>query len=138
MTRTTRASRTDLPPTTVNGLTLRRMLGREEWGIPERYGVDGWRLVHIDGNASVLVSVGPHIADPDGPDWIHASMTRADTVPSYDDLKLLHAAVFGDRWAYQVFAPPAHHVNYHTRALHLWGREDGAPVLPNFGMFGLV
>jgi hypothetical protein len=40
--------------------------------------------------------------------------------------------VFGDRWAYQVFAPPADHINLHNFALHLWGRLDGKPVLPDF------
>jgi hypothetical protein len=53
-------------------------------------------------------------------------------VPDYADLKLLHTAVFADGWAYQVFAPPVKHVNIHEHVLHLFGRLDGSPVLPDF------
>jgi len=64
--------------------------------------------------------------------WIHASLSRPDRMPDYEDLKHLHQAVFGDGWAYQVFAPPAEHVNGHETCLHLFGRADGLPVLPDF------
>jgi hypothetical protein len=37
-----------------------------------------------------------------------------------------------------MFAPPAEHVNIHERALHLWGRVDGSPVMPNFGVYGTI
>jgi hypothetical protein len=37
-----------------------------------------------------------------------------------------------------VFAPPSEHVNIHDHALHLWGRLDGARVLPDFGRFGTI
>lgn len=115
-------------PTNLNGLAIRRVLGRGNWSTPEPFGPDGWRFVNLDGRSSVIVSVADH-----GPDeWIHASIARADEMPSYADLKLLHAAVFGDRWAYQVFAPPSDHVNIHSYALHLFGRLDGAPALPDF------
>jgi len=53
-------------------------------------------------------------------------------MPSYNDLAMLHAAVFESGWAYQVFVPPGEHVNLHDFALHLFGRLDGAPVLPDF------
>lgn len=133
-------------PPIVNGLALRRALGRKQWGVPEEFGCCGWR---VDGLASgyrsrVLVT-GDHQSDtwPEldglrGNHWIHASISRSDTTPSYDDLKLLHAAVFGDRHAYQVFVPQDQHVNIHTHALHLWGRVDGVNVLPDFGRHGTI
>jgi hypothetical protein len=31
-----------------------------------------------------------------------------------------------------VFAPPTDHVNIHEYALHLFGRLDGTPALPDF------
>lgn len=35
-------------------------------------------------------------------------------------------------WDYQVFAPPSDHVNIHNYALHLFGRLNGKPALPDF------
>lgn len=121
--------------TTVDGLRLRKVMGRDDWGPPRRYGPDGWCLSHRDGTASVIVSAA---GQSDGREWIHASIARDDRMPDYDDLVLLHKAVFGQRWAYQVFAPDRHHVNIHEHALHLWGRADGCPVMPNFGTLGSI
>lgn len=122
--------------TTVDGLRLRRILGRKYWLAPEPFGPDGWALISRDNTASVIVSA----ADYDGIEYIHASVASADhtTMPTYDDLCLLHKAVFGDGYAYQVFAPPSQHVNIHEAALHLWGRADGKPVLPEFGSEGTI
>ena len=49
----------------------------------------------------------------------------------------MHRAVFPG-YAYQVFAPPESHVNIHGNALHLWGRADGKPILPEFGDMGTI
>ncbi|KAB7753698.1 hypothetical protein MMUC44124_24195 [Mycolicibacterium mucogenicum DSM 44124] len=84
--------------------------------------------MHRNGTSSVIVSAAPF----DDVWFIHASMSHIDRLPSYDELKALHQAAFGDGWAYQVFAPPADHVNIHAYALHLWGRADGASCLPDF------
>ena len=115
-------------PSTLNPLDIRRKLGRSDWSAPERFGPDGWRFVALDGSGSVILTVAPHGED----EWIHASVAWKDHMPTYVDLKWLHAAVFGDRWAYQVFAPLSEHVNIHKYALHLWGRVDGKPGLPDF------
>ncbi len=75
----------------------------------------------------------------DGARWIHASISWADHLPSYEDLATLKAAVFGDdREAYQVFPAADRHVNIHAFALHLWGRADGAQALPDFGAMGTI
>jgi hypothetical protein len=115
-------------PQSINAITVRRVLGRHEWSRPEMFGPDGWVFRRHDRSASVIVTVACH----DGADWIHASIAGRDTMPSYEDLKLLHRAVFGEWWAYQVFAPPSQHVNIHENALHLWGRLDRKAVLPLF------
>lgn len=74
-----------------------------------------------------------------GVEYLHASLALQLRTPSYEELALLHRAVFGrKRYAYQVFAPGAQHVNIHENALHLWGRADGRPVLPEFGQFGTI
>lgn len=114
--------------TSFNALEIRRHLGRSNWSTPVRHGPDGWAYVALDGTASIIITCAPHGSD----EWIHASIARPDRMPTYADLKLLHAAVFGERWAYQVFAPPSDHVNIHNYALHLFGRLDGERVLPDF------
>lgn len=108
-------------------LAVRRRLGRGTWSAPVRFGPDGWLLERLDGRARVIVTAAPYGGD----EWVHASIAGPE-MPAYDDLKRLHAAVFGCGWAYQVFAPPAEHVNLHERALHLFGRLDGKPALPDF------
>lgn len=121
-------------PTTVDGLRLRRVLGRATWRVPERFGPDGWSMDSLDQDSRVIVSV----ADFDGSEWIHASISHPDRMPTYDDLVLLHEAAFRDGWAYQVFAPAEHHVNIHAHVLHLWGRVDGKAAMPNFGAMGTI
>lgn len=137
----------------IDALRLRAVMGRDAYLPPTEYPPDGWRLIHRDGDGTVLVSCADYGADDlllTGPTgaalaaellrttplrriWItHASMTRRGRVPSYDDLCRLHRAVWGDTgWSYQVFAPPAAHVNIHEHALHLWGRLDGEPLMPD-------
>jgi hypothetical protein len=112
----------------VDGLRLRRVLGRDTYHPPTPFGPDGWQLVRRDHLGAVIVTVADH---PDGVEWVHASISRRDEDPSYADLKTLHRAAFGEGWAYQVFAPPAEHVNIHEHVLHLFGRLDGAAVLPD-------
>jgi hypothetical protein len=122
---------------TVDGLRLRNTMGRDLWTPAARYSQDGWRLLAYAGNGSVIVSTATRPADTHP--WTHASISYTDHMPIYDDLVLLHAAVWGETgWAYQVFTPASDHINIHAHALHLWGRADGAQVLPDFGQFGTI
>jgi hypothetical protein len=121
------------PPTNIDAVRVRQILGRDWWP-PSRYGEDGWYFDRRDRSARIIASCAPY----DDAEWIHASMSRAGRVPDYDDLVLMHRAVFGDGWAYQVFAPPSAHINLHEHCLHLWGRLDGQPVLPDFGAAGTI
>lgn len=123
---------------TIDGLKIRQRLGRQEWAVPRRFGPDGWLIERKDGQQRIIVTASPAPDEPDGSaDWIHASMSGTE-IPSYDDLQRMHRAVWADGWAYQMFAPPAAHVNIHQSTLHLWGRADGTIVLPNFGMYGTI
>jgi hypothetical protein len=115
--------------TSLEPLRIRRILGRGNWSTPAPNGPDGWSFVDLGGESSVIVTCAEAL---DGNEWVHASIAHRDRMPSYADLKLLHAAVFEDGWAYQVFAPPGDHVNIHEYALHLFGRLDGRPALPDF------
>lgn len=118
----------------IDGLHLRKTFGRDEWRPPCPHGT-GWSMVNRAGTESVLVTA----AGVDGRVLIHASMTRADHVPTYEDLVLLHRAVWldgrhQDGHAYLCFVPPAEHVNFHPRALHLYGWRDGGRMVPDMAM----
>lgn len=115
-------------PTTLDALAIRRRLGAADWSPPGRLGPDGWYFQNRHHDGSIIVSVAPH----GDVEWVHASIAWRQHMPTYDDLKLLHAAVFPTGWAYQVFTPPSEHVNIHEYALHLWGRLDGERGLPDF------
>jgi hypothetical protein len=127
----------------LDGVTIHRRLGSHKWLRPVPWGPDGWMMRAKNGDGIVIVTVSPAPGAPADQEWenddawIHASISR-NTMPTYGDLANLHAAVWEDGWAYQMFAPPEAHVNIHERALHLWGRFDGAPVLPNFGLYGTI
>lgn len=118
----------------VDALRIRQRLGRSLWCAPRPFGPDGWTYTSKDGDWSIIVSVAEQ---SDGLEWIHASIA-GQRMPSYDQLAALHHGVFGDGYAYQCFVPYAHHVNIHKYALHLWGRLDGKPALPEFGEYGTI
>ena len=117
----------------IDALRMRAVMGRREWAPPRPWGPDSWAMTAVDGNGIVVASIAYY----DGVGWVHASISRL-RLPSYEDLKLLHRAVFGDGHAYQAFVPPDQHVNVHPRCLHLWGRADGASVLPGFAEEGVT
>lgn len=125
-------------PTTFNILEIRRRLGRDVWGVPREFGADGWLLDHLTLPMRVLISDYPSGLSGDGRDWIHASMSHQDRLPTYEEMVVLHRAVWPDGWAYEVHAPADKHINLHPNVLHLWGLVDGSPALPNFGKFGSI
>lgn len=123
----------------VDGLLIRKRLGKDEWSPPIPHGPDGFHYYSLtsDGPRVAYIIVTGWYHDHAG--WLHASMSRPESVPSYDDLVLLHRAVWGATgYSYQVFAPVGDHVNIHDRCLHLWGRADGSPRLPNFAVYGSI
>lgn len=128
-------------PSVIDGLRLRRVL-HDRTGVdflPGKRYFTGWWLDSRAGapdakaDTRVLVSCAPQ----DGADWVHASISHPDRMPTYEELTALHDAAFIG-YAHQVFAPPSDHVNIHPFALHLWGRLDGGRVLPDFGRGGTI
>jgi hypothetical protein len=92
-------------------------------------------------NGTIIVSeaVLPAEVDTQQRDWLHASISWQQRVPTYTELATLHLSVFGlTRFSYQVFAADDRHVNLHPNALHLWGLASGEQALPDFGRYGLV
>ena len=124
--------------THIDALRLRAVMGKDYWMAPRPYGPDGWHMRSIDliERASVVVTAADH---DDGAWWVHASIAR-ESMPTYEDLKRLHRAAYGDGWAMQVFVPSDEHVDIHEFALHLWGRLDGKrpACLPDFGYLGSI
>lgn len=96
--------------------------------VPAEFGPDGFMFTTEYPKRSFIVTA----AERDGVEWVHASVAAPDETPTYRDLKYLHAAVFGDGYAYQIFVPSDRHVNIHENALHLFGRLDKRPAMPEF------
>lgn len=75
----------------------------------------------------------------DGRDWLHVSLSRADRLPSYADLKYVKEVFIAkDKWAAQLFPPVNEHVNIHQFCLHLWVPLTGSLPWPNFGKDGTI
>jgi hypothetical protein len=117
---------------TLDGIELHRRLCAElggDWEPPLSFGTRGWAFRHVSHRQSILVTR----QRTGGIDWLHASMTDVGQVPSYEQLCALHRIVWGTTGhAYQIFVPLVEHVNVHPFALHLFGRFDGARMLPDF------
>lgn len=117
--------------THVDGLRLRRVFGAQFWREPEKFGPDGWRMWSKEGTSSVIATTFDW---DDGVMYTHASIWHQDRMPSYEDLVRLKQAVWGSKgYAYQYFVPDSSHVNINPTVLHLWGRTDGQPCMPDFG-----
>lgn len=103
----------------------------------EDYGDDSIKF-HGPTGKLIIVSFDPD--SDDGIPWLHASISHLseNLLPSYSDLKQMARAVWPDGYCHQVFAPEADHVNIRSNVLHLWGRFDGARVLPDFGRLGTI
>lgn len=120
----------------LDALAIRSRLGRVLWSPPEQFASCGWSYNRRDSGATVIVSTAHY---DDGHQWVHASIATTDgTLPTYADLARLHRAVWPSGYAFQVFAPPAKHINIHGEALHLWGLLDGANPLPDFAADGTI
>lgn len=120
--------------THINALRIRKVLGRDRFHAPQQFGPDGWLFDADDTRVIVTCS---EVADSPV-QWVHASISHPDTMPSYDELATLHRAVWPNGYAHQLFVPRSAHVNIHEFALHLWGRLDGRRVLPDFGAQGSI
>ena len=77
----------------------------------------------------VLVSADIEL---DGRPWLHASVSRRDRLPSWEDLNEVKDIFVGkDRKAVQVLPPEVEKVNVHPFCLHLFSCLSEA-LLPDF------
>lgn len=114
--------------TSLDILKIRQRLGRKDWSVPQMFGPDGWRLDSMVGYGRIIVSLSEMVKVPGGEgEWIHASISYRDRLPTYEDLTRLHKAVWPTGYAYQVFAPEEQHINIHAFALHLWAARTDPP-----------
>lgn len=61
----------------------------------------------------------------DGVWWLHLSISRPKSLPTWEDLVQARDCIFGpNRKCYQVLAPRYEHVNIHPYCLHLWSTEE--------------
>lgn len=108
-------------------LKIRQRLG-QAWGPPSEFGTDGWQYRHTFERGAVIITCSDH--DGFEGEIVHASMAFVDRDPTYLEMAHLQRSVWPGGYAYMVFAPEEFHVNIHEHALHLWGRLDGKPLLP--------
>ena len=109
------------------GGRVKRAFGVSGWQV-EPFGPDGRALTHIASATTIIATRARHHGD----EWLHASVAHPDRMPTWQEMRWLKEAVFGERFAYMVFPPSSTFVNIHDYALHLWGRDDGAPAIPDF------
>ena len=125
---------------TIPILGVTKRLGRDNWRPPVEYGPSGWVIDNYNDELRIIITDAPlpPEVDPSQEWWRHASISHTDRIPTYDELQMLHRAVWPEGYAYQVFAAPADHININEHVLHLWGRPDGRRVLPDFGVRGTI
>ena len=71
----------------------------------------------------VLCSTEKHA---DGREWLHISLSKIASVPTYEDLNLCRRLFLGeDKYAVQIWPPRKEYVNVHENCLHLWALADG-------------
>lgn len=82
----------------------------------------------------VLISIELDVFSGRGTnDWLHASFSRKDRIPTYSDMRRVKGAVFGpNRMAVQVFPKQSDHYSLHQYCLHLWGCLTDEHYLPDF------
>lgn len=90
---------------------------------------DGEAWVDTMGTAKVIWSIAREL---DEHPWLHASMSRPASLPTYEDLKFLHRRFMNPkRKAMQLFVPDDQHVNLNPNVLHLW-QTLGPDLIPDF------
>lgn len=98
--------------------------------------LEGQRCFEHRNGRRVIVTVGRHDS---GGWWLHVSLSRANRIPSYEDLADVKRVFVGDGvQALQIFPKRERHVNIMPYCLHLWARVDAPDGLPDFGKDGSI
>ena len=86
------------------------------------------RFEHTHG---VRVLVTREDRGPDCGVWFHVSLSRANKLPSWRDVREVKDLFIGkDRCAIHMLPPEAFYINLHPHTLHLFTRLDGPTVPP--------
>lgn len=71
--------------------------------------------------------------EADGRAWLHLSVSHAQRIPTWGELRVAKEQFLGDREAYQVLPPRARYVNLRNNVLHLFALLDETQsALPDF------
>jgi hypothetical protein len=96
------------------------------WRQFEDYANAGW-WIRDDG-----LKVCCEVESQDGKLWLHVSLSRAESDPSYLDMTQVKALFVGaGRKAIMVLPERENHYNFHAHCLHMWTPLEGDP-LPDF------
>lgn len=88
-------------------------------------GIFWWVRSHL------LVFVSPWNA-ADGTLWLHASVSRRDRCPTYDELTEVRGHLFRPSdTVLHVWPPADEHFSFHPYCLHLWTPMDGSRPIPD-------
>lgn len=102
----------------------------------------GWRKIGTAADGAAYS--GPHglkmifsvAYEDDGKRWAHLSISKAASLPTWDELNAARDAFLGpEALCFQVLAAKSKHINIHPFCLHLWHCLDGDP-LPDFARGG--
>jgi hypothetical protein len=78
-----------------------------------------------------LVAIASVAREQDGKPWLHMSLSHANRMPKWRELREAKEIFIGDRECYMVFPTLDRHVNIHPHVLHLFACLEG-PALPDF------
>lgn len=66
-----------------------------------------------------------------GDGWDHVSVSRADRIPTWDEMEFVKRTFFkDDEVAMQLHVPPTEHINVHPYCLHIWRPHKGKIPVP--------
>jgi hypothetical protein len=83
-------------------------------------------------SVGMIFRLGPlRVILSDGASWDHVSVSCANRVPRYEEMKRIKRICFlPDEWAMELHAPPSKHISIHPYVLHLWRPRTVAIPLP--------
>ena len=108
------------------------------WELREDY--ENAKVYRSAGGLAVIAEVAFYPPDNRGAQpWLHVSVSRADRLPSWEDLREIKDLFCGrDRLALQILPPEAEYVNWHPFVLHLWVCLGPGRIVPDFRREGLI
>lgn len=87
---------------------------------------------YMNANARLAAILSCSI-ETDGRAWLHLSVSHAQRIPTWGELRVCKEMFLGDREAYSILPPRARYVNLHNNVLHLFALlDETASALPDF------